>query len=509
MERFLKRHDCRIAGIVTGFDRLVFRGSWRSVSYRDGMDRFLSSQRVLYKDFGAFAQRLSRRVRDHAEALARDAHRPLEYLASSAISKETRAREILQRDGVTEGLVCVLACVESCRTFTVRGHRATHRLSLVREERKCLHYYFYFLDRNFGLMHVRLQTWLPLTLQVYVNGREWLARQLTVAGMRYTAQGNCVIPAAPARAATVGGDLATFAWEPWLRRYAARVNPWLDTESGLFAQYYWSVRESEFATDVIFRTSADLHAIYPRLLQHAIEHFHTGDLLRFLGRAVPGRFQGEAHSTLVHRPEGVRIRHWLDENSIKMYDKAGRVLRVEMTLNNPDRFKVLRRRPSDRHRAWLPLRRGIADMRRRADLGRAATARYLDALSVVGDPTPSHRLLDPVSQRVTRHGRPYRALRPISPEEAPLFASLLRGEFALRGFDNAAIRQHLYPDVEKHPDQRRQAAARVTRSFRLLRAQHIIKKVSGTRYYRLTLRGHQVMTTALAFRQTDLALLAA
>ncbi len=127
---------------------------------------------------------------------------------------------------------------------------------------------------------------------------------------------------------------------------------------------YWSVRESEFATDVLFVTPAALQAVYPRLVHHAIEHFQTGEVLRFLGRQVPGRFQGEAHSTLIHRPEGLRIRHWLDENSIKMYDKAGRVLRVEMTLNNPTRLKVLRRRPSDRRLDWLPLRRGIADERR-------------------------------------------------------------------------------------------------------------------------------------------------
>ena len=304
-------------------------------------------------------------------------------------------------------------------TLTVRGDRATKRLRLVREERRCV-FMSLLVDRAFGLMHIRLQTWLPLTVQVYVNGREWLARQLTAAGIAVDQQDNALIPGDLPEARAISDQLPAFAWESWLTRYATRVNPWI-SGAGLFRGYYWSVRESEFATDVIFATAADLRSIYPRLLHHAIEHFTTGDLLRFLGRVVPGRFQGEAHSTLVHRPEGVRIRHWLDENSIKIYDKAARLLRVEMTLNNPDRFKVLRRRPSDRRLDWLPLRRGIADMRRRAELGRAAAARYLDALSVVGDPIPSHRLLDSVSQRVTRHGRPYRPLRPMSPHEAPLF----------------------------------------------------------------------------------------
>ena len=148
-------------------------------------------------------------------------------------------------------------------------------------------------------------------------------------------------------------------------------------------------------------------------------------------------------------------------------------------------------------------------MRRRAELGRAAAARYLDALSVVGDVTPSHRLLDSVSHRVTRRGRPYRPLRPISPQEAPFFRTILHGEFALRGFQNGDLRRHLYPGREDDPVQRRSVAARITRWLRLLRAHGLIKKVTRTRYYRLTDKGHHVLTTALRFRETNLALLAA
>lgn len=509
MERFLARHSTRIVGTVSGFDRLLFRGTLRSISFVNGMDRFLASQRILYKDFAGFAGRITARVRRHAEELAAQTGRPLEYLRSSAIAKDARAREILTRDAITEGLVCIFSCVESCLTLTVRGDRATQRLRLVREARRCVFLYFYYVDRDFGLMHVRLQTWLPLTVQVSVNGRAWLARQLTAAGLAVDQNDNALIPGDVAQTQAISDRLQAFAWDPWLTQYVAHVNPWVGGPASLFRGYYWSVRESEFATDVIFATAADLQALYPRLLHHAIEHFTTGDLLRFLGRVVPGRFQGEAHSTLVHRPEGVRIRHWLDENSIKMYDKAGRLLRVEMTLNNPDRFKVLRRRPSDRRLDWLPLRRGIADMRRRADLGRAAAARYLDALSVVGDPIPSHRLLDSVSQRITRHGRPYRPLRPISPSDAPIFRTILHGEFTLQGFQNRDLRRRLYPDTEADPEQRRSVAARVTRLLRLLRAHGLIKKVTRTRYYRITNKGHRVMTTALRFRDTDLALLAA
>src|SRR5712692_3124771 len=114
MERFLQRHAGRIAGVLSGFDRVLFRGTLRSLSYVAGMDKFLGSQRVLYKDFGAFAERLSERIKVHAEAIARQQQRPYEYLGSPQISKEDRARAIRERDGIQEGLVCVLSCVEPC-----------------------------------------------------------------------------------------------------------------------------------------------------------------------------------------------------------------------------------------------------------------------------------------------------------------------------------------------------------------------------------------------------------
>ena len=53
--------------------------------------------------------------------------------------------------------------------------------------------YFYFINRDFGLMHVKLQTWFPLQIQVYVNGHEWLARKLKQNGIRYTKRENAFL----------------------------------------------------------------------------------------------------------------------------------------------------------------------------------------------------------------------------------------------------------------------------------------------------------------------------
>jgi hypothetical protein len=198
---------------------------------------------------------------------------------------------------------------------------------------------------------------------------------------------------------------------------AERVNPLVAENRGLFVYYYWTLRQSEVATDVLFRDAAAVQAFYPRWIDHALKQFSCQDVLRFLGRRVKGNFTGEITTGLLRRREGVRIKHRVEENTLKMYDKQGSVLRVEVTINNPARFKVFRRMTRKNKPAWrwMPMRKGVADLTRRVQVSQAANARYLNALAVVGRKSiePLRQVLDPVSKPIVCDGRPYRALRPL------------------------------------------------------------------------------------------------
>lgn len=506
MKRFLERHRDRITGTLSGFDRMLFRGTLRSITYVKGLEIFLSSQHVLLKDFGNYVLQLSEQLVTHAKQMAHKTGRPYVYLASSKDSKEELALQIATRDHVKRGLIAVFGCVEPCQSFDLRKDRATKYLQLVAKERKCLHLYFYYLDREFGLMHVRLQSWLPFSIQVCVNGREWLARQMDREGLAYQQRDNCFSYLAdPARAQALMDRLTARNFNSFLDKLARQVNPWIDPQSGLDLRgYYWSGRQMEYATDVMFRDADSLAELYPLLLRHAIFQFGSEEVMRFLQRLTNSRFAGEVSSNLQRRMEGIRVKHRVEENSIKMYDKQGSVLRIETTINNPRRFKVRRKGWSAGKQVmkWLPLRKGIADLRRRAELSRAANARYLEALAVVGLQTPSYQLLDRVSQSI-KGKRTYRALRPISPEDASLFQVMLHGTFSLQGFRNRDLRLALASGDPKN------TSARISRLLALLKAHQLIFKVPKTNYYRITRQGHQVMATALKFRQPDLALLAA
>jgi hypothetical protein len=513
MERFLQRHSGRIVGVLSGFDRVLFRGTLRSLSYLSGMDKFLGSQHVLYRDFGAFAERLSSQVKAQAEAIAQQHRRPLRYLPSAQESKEDIARLIMEKDGIREGLVCVLTCVEPCQSFFLRKDAERKLLHLAAGQRKCLHVYYYFVDREFGLMHVRLQTWLPFPIQVCLNGREYLARQLDKAKIGYDQRDNCFVRIDDLKLAQKILDrLVKRRWPKYLKALARRVNPLLLPQSGLsLRDYYWTWRQGEYATDILFKDAAQLKEIYPRLVRHALTLFSCRDVLRFLGRRVNHRFSGEVTTVYHERVEGVCVKHWVEENSIKMYDKQGSVLRIETTINNPRRFKVYRwaTRHGKRCQAWLPMRKAITDLPRLVEICQAANRRYLEALADVEITQPVHEVLDRVSKRVVQKGRAYRGLRPVTAEEAAWFACLLNGKYRLQGFRNADVRHLLCPQGESDPSQRRATGARVSRYLRLLRAHGLIHKVPRTHCYRLTKGGTQVMTTALKLRETSVTALAA
>ena len=257
MERFVTRHTDRIAGILTGFDRMRFRGTLRSISNVKGLQIWLGQRHVLLKDFGRFAEGLSAELTAHAHALAEERSRPFEYLPSWKIRKEDRARTIRARDGIQDGLIAIFSCVEGCRSFGVRGNRQTKRLEVVSQERRCAHLYFYYWDHDFGLMHVRVQTWLPFTIQICINGREWLAQQLRRCGTGFTQVDNCVFDVVDrSQAQRLLRQLETRPWARVLRVFATRVNPLLRGQQ--LRPYYWSLEESEYATDVLFHDRAGL-----------------------------------------------------------------------------------------------------------------------------------------------------------------------------------------------------------------------------------------------------------
>lgn len=280
MEQFLSIHQEAIVGTLTMYDRIIFKGHLNRLFIRNSFERFLNKQDVLLKDFGTYVVKTTEELKATVKDLAQQAGRPYIYLDSAITrahgqSKEELARSIAAKDGVTDGLICVFSTLEACSSFSVRKNPGTHKLEIVRERRKCLHFYFYYFDTEFGFMHIRLQSWFPFTIQVYINGREWLGRQLEQQGIGTQRYDNCFLAIDDLNTAH---DLCDrFAHREWPRvldAFARRVNPKLAlVEEAGFGTYYWVMDQCEIATDVMFKDRDSLLRVLPDLLRGAMLAF--------------------------------------------------------------------------------------------------------------------------------------------------------------------------------------------------------------------------------------------
>jgi hypothetical protein len=515
---FVQRHADKVTGILQGFDRLRFRGTLRKLVFLEGMMEFLWKTKVLLKDFKSYVIDVTKQIKTAAEQTAEQAGRPMKYLTSSSTDKEAVARKIAAANGIKEGLLCVLSCVENCQSFEVGPNPKIKQLELRFVPRKCLHYYFYMQHPRLGFLHARFQSWFPFDLRVCLNGREWLCRELDRAGIHYVRRENCLIDVADVgRAQRLLDDQSRTDWLAQLDEFATLAHP---LRTRIFqawpVDYYWSLDESEWASDVMFRSPQHLAKLYPQLVRHAVNCFGSRDVMRFLGRKVPAtgintQFQGEVVSDLKQRPEGMRVKHRVKSNSIKMYDKQGSVLRVETTINDPHDFQVFRSKEGDPEgpKSWLPLRKGVADVPRRAEVSQAANERYLEGLAAVEQTTSLADLTAPLCKPTRYRGRSVRALNPLAEPDARLLETINRGEFAINGFRNRDLQAWLYSSPAQTLAERRRRSARTSRQLRMLRAHHLIRKVSKSHRYQLTEFGRSAVTALLTARQADTAKLAA
>jgi len=503
METFLHKHRESIAGVLSCPDRVIFKG-YLGLNYPASVEALLARHGVLLKDFKQFARAQSDAIKERAMVIAKQAGRPYEYL-SSYKDKDAYVKKILARDGVTEGLVCVLSTLEASPSYKLKY--GTKRPRLERDRPRCLCVYFYLIDKTLGLIHIRLQTWIPYTVQVYVNGHEWLARKLDAHGIGYTRRDNAFTSVEdPKRAQRLADKWAAINWPQQLKQRVRPLNPLFATFLAGMA-YYWVTDQFEYATDIMFKDASILRRLYVKLLQHAVLMFSAEDVLTFLGKRLHGLFEGEVLTEYKKRQPGARVKHRVRANWIKMYDKFGCVLRIETVINDPYAFKVRRtgKRKGERVTAWLPLPKCVAYMYRYVEIARDTNTRYIEALAVVEDPGATQDEMAALARPVRpRAGKSHRGLNPFSPDDVHLFTILMRGEFHLMGFRNKDVRPFLFPTARTHHDHRR-SSARVSRQLQILHAHRLVAKIPRSRRWKLTALGQRMMATAIqTFNQQSL-----
>jgi hypothetical protein len=482
----------KISGVISCYDRIVIQGTIPGICYAQGMTSFLNTQNIRIFDYPRFAEPLRDKLRNNAEQIAKENGLEIEFIRKKNVRKESRIQDILKERGKASGLVHIFSAMETCQSYQPWHDKKTHQTYLKPTEGKCLHYYFYFIDEHLGLCYVRVPTWCPFRLQIYYNGHSRLASTLQDQGIKYTLLDNAFVNIDNfTQAQTLTDSLTVDIIHQKLDSFAQRYCPII---SGFDQRYHWSIMQVEYATDIIFKQQQDLQAIYGNLIRTAIHTVKPDNIATFLGRKLHGNYQDEMGNRFDTRIMGTRIKHTMGPVSIKMYDKAGLILRIETTVNDVSFFKHYRKvehRDGTHSQKLAQMKKGIYSLSALQQLLLAANRRYLQFISAFEDVSAGTNNLDEITKTVIENHRSYKGFNFFNQDDQRLLETLTRGEFNISGFKNKELRQII---ADKTSPQ-------ISRLLKRLHAHGLVKKIGNTYKYYVSKLGIQAITMGLKLKE--------
>lgn len=471
---------------------------------------YLIENNIKLVDFDKFALKETNDLCNYIDNYIKENNVETIYLNSGKIDKNEIVMAELEKNPDKTGLITALSAVEICNTMTVKPNKETQKLEITSRPTKCKHYYFYYNDEEFGLMYLKIQTWFPYNVQIYINGREYLSKLLDKNNIKYDMYNNSFSYIEDfTRAQELADGILNQKISDSFDGLIKQINVHLPKIEKIFSHsYYWCIDQCEFATDINFKNRDDLSLFYKTLVETAYFTFSSEDIYSFFGRNVSkihNFSKGEIVSDLRHRYQGYRIKFKINNNQIKMYDK-GNNLRIEVTINNPKDFKVLKEKERtiehksiEKEKVWVPMGKSISNLYRYVEISKSITKRYIEALPDINiDEVPISEI-NKISSSIEVNDRKYTGFNILEKETLKLFTIISSGEYLINGFSNKLIREKYFSKEITKKD-----INKLTRLLSKLKAHGIIKKVAKKNKYYLTTNGRKIINSILIYTRKTL-----
>ncbi len=506
----IEQNKEKINGILETFDRMIINGYLLNLcNYRHFLF-YLIQNNIKLKDFNKFALEQTNELCNHIDNYIKENNVETIYLNSGKIDKNEIVTNELKKSPDKIGLITALSTVEICNTMTVKPNHETQKLEVTSRPTKCKHYYFYYNDIEFGLMYLKIQTWFPYNVQIYINGREYLSKLLDKNNIKYEMYNNSFSYIEDFnKAQELANGILNQKISDSFDGLIKQINVHLPKIEKIFSHsYYWCIDQCEFATDINFKSRNDLNLFYKTLVETTYFTFSSEDIYSFFGRNVnyiQNFKRGEIVSDLRNRYQGYRIKFKINNNQIKMYDK-GNNLRIEVTINNPKDFKVLKEKEKiiehksiEKEKVWVPMGKSIANLYRYVEISKSITKRYIEALPEINTDEVPIREIEKISSSVTVNDRKYTGFNILQKDTLKLLSIISSGEYLINGFSNKNIRKKYFEmEITK------KEINKLTRLLSKLKAHGIIKKVARKNKYYLTTNGRKIINSILIYTRKTL-----
>jgi hypothetical protein len=484
----------------TAWDRIVLNGYLDRLQRPENISYFFReivgvpavTPEVLMSRTAPYRAWVTRSAAEHAIPLV---------AASKGQRKEDVVAPYYRRFQATEGVVAILSSTESGRTvvsYTPRyppsggdpGYRLLHPA-----RKRFLHYYCYLLDPILGPMSLRVGTFLPFTLAVFLNGHSFLAQELTRLGVGFRKDDNAFLAVddlavLEAAAERLTPRLIERRCDHWARRLAPAFGA--AEQAVLPLGYRYSVAQIELATDVIFRRSAPLKALFRRATELGILLGGADRTTHLFGRRITARYGGKLQTVLDRRTAGQPIlRSYYGSSFVKQYEKGDRLLRTETCINTTYDLGIGRR---------------LENLPALHERMRTTTTRYLEAQADLLASTVDCGALASLARPVVVGTRRVPGLkleddRVIRRLEVRLHPGSFVADWTSREVHARLLARHRLTESDSRLTQLRYDLGK-------LRAHHLVERLGTSRRYHLTARGLKLGVLLVKLRTRRLGPLA-
>jgi len=446
----LEQNKEKINGVLETFDRMIINGYLLNLcNYRQFL-YYLIKNNIKLKDIDKFALSQTESLCNNIESYVKKNKAEIHYLNSGKINKDEFVQSIFDRKENKEDLITVLSTVEVCNTMTVKPNHKTKKLGVTSHPTKCKHYYFYYNDSEFGWMYLKIQTWFPYNVQIYINGREYLSKIFDKVNIKYEMYNNSFSYIEDFdKAQELADQILNKKISDSFDGLVSQINNHLPNIESIFNHsYYWCINQCEFATDINFKSREDLSLFYKTLVETTYYTFSFEDIYSFFGRNISRIHtftKGEVVSDLRNMYQGYRIKFKINNNQIKMYDK-GNNLRIEVTIKNPKDFKILKTKTNNETgeiietKKWTPMGKNIANLYRYVEISKTITKKYIEALPDINTNEVSISEIEKITSSITINNRKYTGFNILSKDTLEIFSIVSSRKYLINGISNKNIK---------------------------------------------------------------------
>lgn len=473
----LKKH---ISFEYTSFDRVVLRGYIQNLFVEGSVIHLLRNLGFKSHSNGVMrilTDKLNAHIRKTADKIGVQIHWWGEKEKNQYHSKinfiQDHYREELRKKNKKSKVIAIIKATENTRTFetkTIKTKQGRNFSKMYSLNKFVSQYYIYIDDEKLGLCFLKISSYLPFVSEFYFNGHNYLKKQFDLKNKGYTMKDNSF---------TKVDDLEMLNnlvkdFQPSIA--LGRIQHWMDiffkfdqgqksTRSKLL-HHNWFTFQTEISTNLIFKSAKFAKSYFERILS---KHHTIGLPDKLTEIFSLSRKKTNSKTTQNKFNTQAVIKHWLERNSIKCYNKSGCLLRVETTINKPDLPGLKLKKPAINLMAYYWY-------------GLGSNSRYIETISDIDISTLKEDVLrkyqDPmINQKGIRIPAP--DLR--KQHQVEFLQVLLSSINRSLGFRSKDLRQNLGENWK---------TAKIAYELRKLRVRGAVEKIKSSHYYRLTKEGY-------------------